>query len=1060
MSFCRVPVKGRNVLVNEKGEVALADFGVSKILSRSSNTAPAAAADESDGTAASSVGNIAGSPCFMAPEVIAGRTPDYKADVWSVGILALELANNGRVPHDELSTPYRIMRAIQTSPAPTLDWTPHGDVAKGAAVAPAAMLLSPSTAGGASTPISAQQPWSHHFHSFVRLCLATNPAQRSDAVSLLSHPFVSNSFSAAVMQPLLKAYEESERKRAKRAKKDSVIAAQQQKTIKPSILDSLFKFLGRKGPSSVRAKIQVDALRSGGRLDEMGEDVAAEEAISSGGSGGAGGSDSVGAEQGGSDTVLINGGSTCVGAAAGSDTVLMGNDGASDDDDDESDLLADEMLGHGTVRNAPPASSSASCSPASSPLPAPAASALPSFPSPASHGASSSGSGAAASHPPAHPPSSAGTATLGPHHSHRKSLGDVLIKCTGGQLAALCHDIGIDAKLVTVLLARATHKFGTTVPAGSPVPSPASLVRKSLVSPAPSSRKSGQPLPSSQHQRQQSPQPRAVSLSPAPVESANSDESASSVSSLSLFPGCPSTPAAGSEESITQLEYSTVCVCGLSRSDLTSLKRMSNAPTPVRMAIESVAIVLGVKPHLVSGAVTRRSGERVKAVLDWWAPAQAVLVKANFLTLLKSYDFTQHLSPDIIDRLHEFSQDKPATLTPQVVASCSMPAAILWNWVRSIYNYAVNCLCYTPKGADPHAEPNALTLPFHATTDGSAAVAAALAAAAAESKENSSDSSISSGAANRNSLPLLAALSPPTTARMNRRGSAGTADPAAALAAAKHRRGTLGHGSQPQLNVHAITTATTAAAGSTHAPAVAAPPSSSAASSGSPAVPPRPVRLVRRTSSGAMLPPSGRSSPATAGMAAAASETAAWPHDASGDGDTVPAAAISSMSAPSSPALAALPTPCASPSPSVPSPSVDATTSADAAPAATAARPAASAHGATSLRTSSAGPVKSADASAVATRRKVGSGGHASAMGSAERSASGAVTARALSTKKPAATATAASRSSASTSAGSSGTSTARTSGGGGSGGAPATATTKPRTSLLPPAHAKATKST
>lgn len=74
-------VKARNILVSEKGECALADFGVSKILHTGRTGGAESAADTPHQVATT----IAGSPCFMAPECCAGHSPDFKADVWSVG---------------------------------------------------------------------------------------------------------------------------------------------------------------------------------------------------------------------------------------------------------------------------------------------------------------------------------------------------------------------------------------------------------------------------------------------------------------------------------------------------------------------------------------------------------------------------------------------------------------------------------------------------------------------------------------------------------------------------------------------------------------------------------------------------------------------------------------------------------------------------------------------------------------------------------------------------------------------------------------------------------------
>lgn len=132
-------IKAGNILLNHKGEAKLADFGVSGTLS-------------SDTTKRHTV---IGTPFWMAPEVIQEVGHNYKADIWSLGITMIEMAE-GHPPYYNIH-PLRAIFFIPTRPPPTF-----------------------------SDPTK----WSPECNDFLACCLVKNPADRPMAEKLLLHPFI------------------------------------------------------------------------------------------------------------------------------------------------------------------------------------------------------------------------------------------------------------------------------------------------------------------------------------------------------------------------------------------------------------------------------------------------------------------------------------------------------------------------------------------------------------------------------------------------------------------------------------------------------------------------------------------------------------------------------------------------------------------------------------------------------------------------------------------------------------------------------------------------------
>lgn len=132
-------IKSDNVLITGSGQVKLADFGFCAELTEERNKRT----------------TCVGTPYWMAPELIKQFEYDYKVDLWSVGILAIECAEWEPPYMDE--KPLRAMYLITSQKPPKL-----------------------------SNP----GQWSPELHDFIRLCLIENPGQRASASQLLKHPFL------------------------------------------------------------------------------------------------------------------------------------------------------------------------------------------------------------------------------------------------------------------------------------------------------------------------------------------------------------------------------------------------------------------------------------------------------------------------------------------------------------------------------------------------------------------------------------------------------------------------------------------------------------------------------------------------------------------------------------------------------------------------------------------------------------------------------------------------------------------------------------------------------
>uniref|UniRef100_A0A8C7U2W3 non-specific serine/threonine protein kinase n=1 Tax=Oncorhynchus mykiss TaxID=8022 RepID=A0A8C7U2W3_ONCMY len=162
-------LKAGNILLSLNGDVKLADFGVS-----AKNTKTLQRRD-----------SFIGTPYWMAPEVVMcetfkDRPYDYKADIWSLGVTLIEMAQI-EPPNHEMN-PMRVLLKIAKADPPT--------------------LMQPSR-------------WSPEFSDFLRKCLDKNVDNRWNVAQLLQHPFLSTVTDSRPLRELIaeakaEVYEEIE----------------------------------------------------------------------------------------------------------------------------------------------------------------------------------------------------------------------------------------------------------------------------------------------------------------------------------------------------------------------------------------------------------------------------------------------------------------------------------------------------------------------------------------------------------------------------------------------------------------------------------------------------------------------------------------------------------------------------------------------------------------------------------------------------------------------------------------------------------------------------------
>ncbi|KAL1398756.1 hypothetical protein pipiens_008712 [Culex pipiens pipiens] len=132
------------------------------------------------------------------------------------------------------------------------------------------------------------------------------------------------------------------------------------------------------------------------------------------------------------------------------------------------------------------------------------------------------------------------------------------------------------------------------------------------------------------------------------------------------------------QEAVPALEAALMALDTLKPADITVVKSMKNPPSGVKLVLEAVCVIKGIKPD-------RKTDPSGKVTEDYWGPSQKMLGDLKFLDSLKTFD-KDNIPIPVMKKIRDgYIADRE--FVPEKIKNISMACEGLCRWVRAMEIY-------------------------------------------------------------------------------------------------------------------------------------------------------------------------------------------------------------------------------------------------------------------------------------------------------------------------------------------------------------------------------------